>query len=150
MPTAIEHVKAALSIIGQNSPILPAPPDMLQRGLSVFNTMIARWVTVHGMEFEVQRADVPGDEVYNDEWATPMIQYNLGVLMCPECNITATPDVVQLADNLLREGVEYTRLLRCTPGRSMVDTRLPIGSGNDRGVLRAPRFYGRGTWGGGR
>ena len=145
MPTAIQHIKGALGIIGQESNIMPAPPEMYQRGLSVLNSMIARWIN-NGIEIEIIPADIPGNEVYNDEWATPAIQYNLAVMMCPECNITVTPDVLALARSLYAEVVERTRLYKTLPQRSIPDGRLPIGSGNDRGVLNAPRFYGPYRW----
>jgi hypothetical protein len=141
MPTAIEHMRAGLGLIGQDSIIMPAPPDILARCRVVLNSMIARWVN-NGIEIEVIPAPVPGDEVYNDDWATPAIQYNLAVMMAPECRVACPPEVTKMAGDLYAEMLERTRLLRVSPNRSVPDGRLPVGSGNDRGGAYITRFYG--------
>ena len=140
MAKAIDHINAALQLLGVSSAIRPAPPQMIATALSVYNDMIARWVE-DGIEVGAIQVTAPGEETQNYQWAASSIQYSLAVEVAPRAQVDVPSAVLAGQVRLYAEMRERARLGEVIPGRAKVDPRLPVGSGNSRGGRYSRRFY---------
>ena len=141
MPTANDHIKRSLYLIGASSPIKPASPEILAECLVTFNDMVEQWSSI-GYEVYLTKAATLGSEVYNEEWASPVIQYTLAVMCAPICQVDVPPAVAARQMELMTQLQRTTRLNALDPDRVKADSRLPVGSGVDRGRYDDRRFFG--------
>lgn len=142
MPTANEHINRAGFLVGLHSTVKPMSPALRDECLRTYNDMVAEWVN-DGLELWFVQADVEGDEVYNDDWSSPAIQYNLAVRIAPLGQVEPPPRIIVEANRLYHAARQRVRLAKVTPGRVTYPGRLPVGSGVTQGARWRRRFYPR-------
>jgi hypothetical protein len=86
---------------------------------------------------------VPGEESQNYQWTSPALQYSLAIEIAPRAQVDIPQAVVVRQTELYSEMKSRIRLAEVAPGSVRPDGRLPVGSGNTRGVKNTRRFYGR-------
>jgi hypothetical protein len=141
LPTVSDHIRAALQLIGAASAIKPASPEVNSAALDKYNSLVARWVE-DGIEVGAVQTDVPGNESQVYSWARDALEYSLAIDIAAPLQVVPSPVVVNRHSELLYTMTRRARLSAVDPTRSKSDERLPLGSGNVRGVKNARRFTG--------
>lgn len=143
MAKVIDHVNAALQLLGLSSVIRPATPGMIDLGVEIYNDVIARWVE-DGIEVGVVQSQVAGDESQVYPWAAQALQYSMAMMIAPRAQVDVSQAILSGHVELMHVMRERARLSSVVPeGRAQYDPRLPVGSGNSRGGRFSRRFYGK-------
>lgn len=135
MSTANERVRSALQLVGADTPIKPARPEVINKTFKIFQQMLTLWSS-QSIDTGITFPDAIGDELGEPNQIQSAIDTMLAIKAAPAHQKTISPEVRMLC----KTDMQQLRNQFSPKPRTIYPGSLPIGTGNKTFPI-GPTFY---------